>query len=145
MWAHDEYLNRLTADSEARASVASAEQFLRETLGDVSFDSIFIGNANPAPTGPRFGGLWYFTDAFRIVVGNFLRQPQYVVGRAGPLEGITIVTNDWERGQPTAESVMAIQFTDPFHLGGGLTARGENCTQLHDVLKRYLLPKLRLT
>ncbi len=145
MWAHDDYLDLLTADRDARMKVASAEEFLRETVENVSFDTIFIGNGNPLPDGPKFGGLWYFADSYRILVANFLTEPLYFINRAGAIEGVTMRSDNWEPGRPSVASFLAVQFIDPFRLGGGMAARGPNCTQLHNIVRRFLLPRIQLT
>lgn len=147
MWMHDDYLDRLEgADSNVRFRVTTCEEFLRGAVSGISFENLFIGQgAPPGAPGAPFGGLWYFTDDYRITVGDFQTPaPKYQIMRAGQLEGCAIAVSGWEEGGATESSEMQVEWMGPFQPVKAMVARGGNCTQLYEVTKAFLLPKLRL-
>lgn len=146
MWDHDDYLDSLPADEQVRAQVGAAEGLLHDALPGITLGQILIGNGGtPPPDGPPFGGLWYFSERYRIVVASFLTQPNFDISYAGPLQGCRITFTDWNPGRPTGLSHMNVIFRESNspHIQNGITARGPNCTQLYHVAKQYLLPSVR--
>lgn len=149
MWARDEYLTAiLQLDTEAHYRIAMAEDFIRSTLQDAALKNVFVGNAVPGPDGSKLGGLWYFTDLYRINVGDFMTRPTTVaIGRAGPIERLGVLFDQWDPGSPTDESQMQVTFHESFGANapaGNMAARGRNCTQLYDLVKEFLVPRMRL-
>lgn len=146
MLDRDAYLAALglSIDDEAMESVKRAESFFMQTLRLPRPEAMFIGTSGDSDEVTKYHNLWLFAPS--LVLCAPLHQgssKEYVVNRRG-----SIISIAWrlegcdDLNNLSSSSTVVVRFVDRTGKNWRMSAHGENCRQLIDVVERFVCPGL---
>jgi len=143
MWQRTDYLSKLglSFDAKALEGIVVAEVVFKE-LGAVSLDPMFIGTRLEDNV-PKYGTLWFFSDTHIYSCTDFMsdNSRKYGVSLRGTVRQLAMNMNGFDPSKVSKSAQMSVDWTTKTNLGFNMNAHGENCNQLYEIAKRYLVPQ----
>jgi hypothetical protein len=132
----------LSIDESTMTCIAKAEEFFSR-LGHSAFDAMFIGTTVDETGVPSYGTLWFFNDQFIYNVPNFRNSEgtEYVILVRGSVAQCKIAMRDCDFDAISGRARMSVTYVTATNIGANMNAHGDNCLQLLEIAKRYLLPR----
>ena len=143
MWSRTEYLSKLglSFDQETIGHVNRAECFFSDFAGG-PFDVMFIGTMLDEDGVPRYGSLWFFTETHVCFSPNFRsdQEVNYLVNLRGVVKDCNLELTDCDLGALSGDARMSVMWSTTTNQAFNMNAHGENCRQLYDIARRFLIP-----
>jgi hypothetical protein len=143
MWSKTEYLGKLglSFDHEMLDNVARAEEVFSRFAGE-PLDVMFIGTRLDEDGVPRYGSLWYFSDSHVYYSPNFRSEEEvnYCINLRGTIKDCDIEMEDCDLSALTGKSRMSVTWSTLTDQAFNMNAHGDNCQQLFEIVRRFLLP-----
>lgn len=145
MWLRTEYFGRLglTIDADAMSAIDRAEAFFSD-LGCTSFEDVFIGTRMDEDRVQKYGTLWYFCSNLVYCAHTFTEKVDYSVSVLHRLVHCRMEMEACDFDDVGARARMKVSFVNGSGGTSSMNAAGENVLQLRDVVRRHLLPELRV-
>jgi hypothetical protein len=132
-------------DPDLIKTVEADREFFHQLHPDLTLTNIFIGSRFE-PEGTIFGALWFLTPTLLCVVPDFAatRERQYTILSIRNIRNLSLRVRNLDPpdfNTATDSTRLDVQFQTPTAVSS-MGAVGQNCKQLYEATKRFLVPHL---